>query len=117
MSQDEFCSNCKNTDTCKAVYEQLGKVKGPSIAFKAFAVFLMPIVVFIVALALIQNSFPGIISSPELRTILNFVVGFGAAFVFVLILRIINVRMEKRKGSPENPCTFEGDIKSNPKVN
>ena len=114
MSQDEFCSHCPNTTTCKAMYEQLGKVKGPSVALKAFAVFLMPIVVFITALALIQNSFPDIISSsPKLRTIINFVLAFGAAFVFVVILKTISNRMENRKKT----CEFEGEIRSKPKVN
>ncbi len=113
MSQDEFCSHCPNTHSCKAMYEQLGKAKGPSVAVKAFAVFLMPIIVFIIALALFQNIFSDIISSPNIRTLVNFVLAFGAAFVFVLVLRAINVRMEKRKKS----CTFEGDIRSKPKVN
>ena len=55
MSDKENCSNCAQANDCKTVYEQLGKATGPSIAKKAVAVFLGPIVVFIVCLVILEK--------------------------------------------------------------
>jgi hypothetical protein len=52
MAKDEFCSNCAQSRNCSAVYEHLGKSQAPSVVCKALVAFLLPIAVFIVALAI-----------------------------------------------------------------
>lgn len=51
MAQSESCEGCSHAHDCKKVYEQLGCAGGPSIAWAVVLAFLVPILVFIGALA------------------------------------------------------------------
>jgi hypothetical protein len=51
MVQPESCEGCSHAHDCKKVYEHLGCAEGPSIAWTVVLAFLLPLVVFIGALA------------------------------------------------------------------
>ena len=55
MKKDDYCSGCGQKDTCRLVYEKLGKVVGPNLAAKAIVAFLVPIGVFVGSLAAVQQ--------------------------------------------------------------
>jgi protein-S-isoprenylcysteine O-methyltransferase Ste14 len=52
VAQSDFCNRCHQAHDCKRIYEQLGKAEEPSVTRKVLIAFLLPITVFVVALAL-----------------------------------------------------------------
>jgi len=55
MTSGKFCQDCIQKHDCKRIYEQLGDSQGPSVALKAILAFLLPLMVFIVSLAVFER--------------------------------------------------------------
>jgi len=72
MVQEDFCSQCPQNHDCKAVYEQLGKSKGPNVVRKVVVAFLLPIAIFIAALAVSDCMFANAIAGKNLRIMVGF---------------------------------------------
>ena len=104
MAEDEFCSNCAQKPGCKAVYQQLGQDKGPSVVAKAVKAFLLPIAVFIGGLVLFDKLLTDVIQGQMIRTAVVFLLGAGVSFIFVLIVKAIEVFLLKGKSR----CMLEG---------
>ena len=84
MPQQEFCKSCNQKHDCRESYRRLGSVKGPSVVFKAVVAFLLPMAVFIVALAASEKILAGIITTKGLQTALGFVLALSVTIVLVL---------------------------------
>jgi hypothetical protein len=57
MSDPNFCRNCYQKHDCQEKYRQLGEIKSPPITFKIIVAFLLPLLVFIVSLAVFETFF------------------------------------------------------------
>jgi hypothetical protein len=90
MAQLKSCQECDQKHQCQEIYQQLGKARGPSVAFNAIAAFLLPILVFIVTLAIFEKILAGIIDIKELRIALDFLLVLSVTFVVILINRQLN---------------------------
>jgi len=90
MTSGKFCQDCIQKHDCKRIYEQLGDSQGPSVALKAILAFLLPLMVFIVSLAVFEREFTGAIVAKSVQTALSFVLALLVTFVCVLITRVIN---------------------------
>ena len=90
MALQRFCKDCIQKHDCKRIYEQLGDSPGPSVALKAILAFLLPLMVFIVSLAVFERVLAGAITTERIQTALSFVLALLATFVCVLITRVIN---------------------------
>jgi hypothetical protein len=116
MAHEDFCSGCAQSHDCKDVYEQLGKSQGPNVARTAITAFLLPIAVFIAALALSDHIFKQTVTGKNLRFIVGFALAGCASFACILIVKAINVRLanSSRCAAAErpNPDKVEGDNKS-----
>ena len=77
----------------------MGNNKGPSVVSKVLAAFLLPIVVFIAALAVFERVLAGVIDTKGLQTALSFPVALLVTSVFILIIRAINKQFR-----PNNPA-------------
>ena len=97
MAEDKFCSNCAQSQNCSAIYEHLGKSSGPSVACKVLVAFLLPIGVFIVALAVFEG-LAGPIASPALAAV--------AVGICILVTKMIGQRLKK------DNCQSKGDLQS-----
>ena len=102
MSDKENCSNCAQANDCKTVYEQLGKATGPSIAKKAVAVFLGPIMVFVVCLVILEKKLAVICGSERMGIVLSTAGAVGASFVYILVAKTIIARF----GGSQSSCEF-----------
>ncbi|MHC4570729.1 MAG: hypothetical protein ACYS0C_01455 [Planctomycetota bacterium] len=83
MFEEKFCEECRQKHGCREVYRHLGKAKGPSVVFKVVVAFLLPLVVFIAALAVSEKILAGIINTAALRTVLSFLLALGGTFIVV----------------------------------
>jgi len=90
MTSGKFCQDCIQKHDCKRIYEQLGDSQGPSVALKAILAFLLPLMVFIVSLAVFERELTGAIAAKSVQTALSFVLALLVTFVCVLITRVIN---------------------------
>ena len=90
MASQRFCQDCIQKHDCKKIYEQLGDSSGPSIAIKAILAFLLPLMVFIVSLAVFERVLAGAIATERMQTALSFVLALLVTYVNVLITRVIH---------------------------
>ncbi len=58
MDQQNLCQGCIQQNRCQEAYERLGSFQGPSVVRKVLIAFLMPMVVFIVSLAVLEQVLP-----------------------------------------------------------
>ena len=61
----------------------MGKAEGHSVVLKVVTAFLVPLVVFIAALAASEKILAGIINSKELQTVLSFLLALAVTFIVV----------------------------------
>ena len=93
MAEQEFCEDCKQKHDCQRIYEQLGDVAGPSVVIKVIVAFLLPLVVFIVSLAVFQEIFAKAINSQRAQTAFSFLLALMVTFICILIVRVVRKRI------------------------
>jgi positive regulator of sigma E activity len=81
------------------VYEQLGNVKGPSVAWKAVVAFILPLAIFITGMAAFQKILAQPLPDEKGRTILSFLLAMAATIGFVSIVKFVNKRLAKKRES------------------
>jgi uncharacterized membrane protein len=97
MFQQKFCQECNQNHNCKEIYQQLGNTKNPSVVFRVVIAFLVPLVVFIAALAIFKAILAGIINSKEAQAALSFLLALSMTFAVVLVIKAINKKLSKNK--------------------
>ena len=90
MESQRFCQDCIQKHDCQRIYEQLGNASCSSIVLKAIIAFLLPLIVFIVSLAVSERLLAKAINIEEVQIVLSFLLALLATFVCVLITRVIN---------------------------
>jgi hypothetical protein len=97
MVQEKSCEGCEQSNKCQEIYRKLGNVKGPSVALKVIVAFLLPLVVFIVSLAVFERVFARRIDTEGLRTAVSLLAAFAVTFIFILVIKLISRRIGKSK--------------------
>lgn len=97
MTQQELCQQCNQRQDCGQVYEQLGKIEGPSIVRKVVLAFLLPLVVFIVSLAVFERMFSGLTIAGQVQSALSFAAALSLAFVCIFLTKVIDRRFGQGK--------------------
>lgn len=92
MNDNNFCSNCEHKDRCKDAYRKLGKSKSPSVLSKVILAFLIPILIFIVALAAGDNLLVKFGFSENLKTAASFILAILAVFLYLLLIKLFKRR-------------------------
>ena len=93
MAEQKICEDCNQKPDCQEIYKQLGDVEGPSVVIKVIVAFLLPLVVFIVSLAVFQEIFVRAISSQGLQSALSLLLALLVTFVCILIVRVVRKRI------------------------
>ncbi|MCP4259498.1 MAG: SoxR reducing system RseC family protein [Planctomycetes bacterium] len=93
MTEQEFCDNCNQKHNCGSIYNQLGNTNGPSVVVKVVVAFLLPLVIFIISLAIFEEIFTKTISSQFVQTALSMVSALIVTFGCILIIRVINKKL------------------------
>ena len=96
MKSDDHCSQCDHKDGCRLAYEKLGKVKGSNVASKVIVAFLVPIGVFIGALAagqrLLQDRF-----DEKVLILVSFLLAACLTLLVVVVIRAIGEIGKERR--------------------
>lgn len=93
MVSKSFCKDCIGKHDCRRVYEQLGNASGDSVVLKVILAFLLPMIVFIVSLAVSERVIAGAINIGKLQIVLSILPALLATFVCIFIVRVINKKL------------------------
>ena len=94
MVEQKFCQDCDKGHHCQKVYERLGKANGPSVVWRVVIVFLLPMVVFIVFLAVFEGILAGVIDGRGPRTAIGFLLALLLTFVFAVSCSLLTTRKD-----------------------
>ncbi len=92
MAEQKICEDCEQKHDCQEIYKQLGDVKGPSVVVKVIVAFLLPLVVFIVTLAIFDKILSGFEMTADLQTVFSVSASLLITFICILVVRVINRR-------------------------
>jgi hypothetical protein len=95
MADQEFCQSCEQNRNCRQLYQQLGHSKGPSVTVKVVTAFLLPLVVFIISLAVFKRLLVGLMASGWLEDVLSFLSSAMVTFGCVLTTWAVRKRHTK----------------------
>jgi ABC-type Na+ efflux pump permease subunit len=87
MSQQKICQDCNQKHDCQKIYQWLGSIKGPSIVVGVIVAFLLPLMVFIAALAAFEEVLAKAMNSKEAQTALSFLLALAVTAVFIFIIK------------------------------
>jgi len=97
MVQEKFCEGCDQNSKCQEIFRKLGSIKGPSFTLKVIVAFLLPLIVFIVSLAIFERVFARSIGTEGLRTAISLLMATLVTFVFILVIKLIGKRIGRAK--------------------
>lgn len=93
--EEKNCDSCPYKNSCAEVYRKLGNSKAEPVAIKVILAFLLPLVVFIVALAVSEKILGIALEAKWLAMILSFLAAAAVTSLFVLIVRLISKHFAK----------------------
>ncbi len=73
----------------------MGKTKGPSIGFKAFWAFFLPMVVFIISLTVFERLLVDIVIAEKFKTAISFLLSLLMTTLVMLVLTLIKLNLKK----------------------
>lgn len=105
MSVKDLCPNCVHSETCQTVYQRLGNQSGPSVAAGAFAAFLLPLLVFIAALAVAQKLLPNFLGNETHQILVALLLAVSISFAAVLLTR----KLFHSENEDDTACKLKGE--------
>ncbi len=94
MTHYEPCDKCGQKEICQDIYRRLGNIREKSVVRHVLSAFVLPLVVFIVVLAAVQQPLEKYIDSEGLRTAVALLTAFAVAAACVVIIKIISKRFD-----------------------
>lgn len=94
MARCESCEGCTQAHDCREIYQQLGDNEGPSVAPKAVIAFLLPILVFVVALGSFSRLLTGVLAQ-RYQAFVAFVLALSVTVGSMLVARLIVRRRQQ----------------------
>jgi hypothetical protein len=91
MTDHEICGKCRQRNGCKQAYQRMADYKGPSVLGKVLIAFAVPLLSFILAVAVFQELTAGL-ASRTAATILSFALSAGTTALIITIIQVINRR-------------------------
>ncbi len=86
MDQENNCRDCVQSNSCKEMYRALGRRGGPNVALMSVVAFVVPVAVFVGALACSGWFLRGISGTQRFGTILSF--GIASATTVVVVFAV-----------------------------
>jgi len=97
MKRKGFCQDCTQKDDCQGIYDQMGESSGSSVTLNVILAFLLPLLVFIVSLAVFEEVLAGTFNTEKIRTIVSFLLALLVTFACILITGIIKKSFDSEK--------------------
>ena len=95
MANQEICDNCGLRNGCKQVYQRMADYQGPSVLGKVLIAFVLPLLSFVLAVAVFAKVAGRFGLVRELEVILSLVFGLFTAAGVVLVVKVISRQFRK----------------------
>ena len=95
MTEQDFCRSCTQKHDCQKVYDRIGNAPGPSVVVEVCLAFLLPLAVFIAALAIFQKILAG--TTEAARTAISLALALASTLGCILIVRMIKQKTCRNK--------------------
>jgi hypothetical protein len=95
MANQGICDNCGLKDGCKQVYQRMADYQGPSVLGKVLIAFVLPLLSFVLAVAVFGKVAGRFGLVRELEVILSLVFGLFTAAGVVLVVKVISRQFRK----------------------
>ncbi len=95
MTDKEICGKCSQRNDCRQVYQQISAYKGPSVLGKVLIAFAVPILSFVLAVAVFQYLAVKWINSRQLQVVFSLCLAVGITGLVVGITQVANRRLRK----------------------
>ena len=83
MPKGNICQECSQKESCKQAFEKLGNAKGPSVTIKSILAFLVPLIIFIAALAVFEKIL-------QKNAGISFLLATGATAIYILVVWFVS---------------------------
>jgi len=90
MTDHEICGKCSQRNGCKQVYQQIADNKGPSVLGRVLIAFAVPLLSFVLAVAVFSELIAKIMPSSRSATALIFFMAIGTTVFTVSVIRVVN---------------------------
>jgi uncharacterized membrane protein len=90
MARKGFCQGCTQKDNCQGISEQMEESAGSSVTLNVILAFLLPLLVFIISLAVFEKVLAGTFNAGRMRTVVSFLLALLVTFACILITRVIS---------------------------
>ncbi|MBN1788530.1 MAG: hypothetical protein JW806_09090 [Sedimentisphaerales bacterium] len=88
---DQQCDSCGQKDSCQEVYQRLGNSKSPPVTLKVIQAFLLPLVLFIITLAVAERLLAERQVGPLGKNLLALAAAAAVISLYLLILKLWRV--------------------------
>ena len=98
MSQEDFCQNCHQKNDCQEVYRRMGSTECPPVFYKSVVAFLLPMIVFVVSVAIFEKILSGdkfSHFSQNLQTAISFFMALLVTAVFIVVFKLLSKLFRK----------------------
>jgi len=95
MTDQGICDKCGQRNGCKHVYQQMADYKGPSVLGKVLIAFALPLLSFLVSLAVFQEVMARLTPSKRLATALSVVLALAMTALVMTVTQLVNRRFGK----------------------
>lgn len=89
---DQQCDSCGQKDHCQEVYRKLGSSKSPPVTLKIIQAFLLPLVLFIIVLAVAEKLLAERIANPLGKNVLALAAAAVVISLYLLILKLWRIK-------------------------
>jgi uncharacterized integral membrane protein len=97
MDDQDICQGCGQKNRCEQVYKALGCVKGPSVVSKVVMAFLLPLLVFIIALSVSQKIIAEYLDAQHWQTIISFTIAMLVTGICVVSIKFVRFRRHRNQ--------------------
>ena len=84
---DQQCKDCGQKDSCREAFKELGNLKGPSVLLKVVQAFLLPLIFFIISLAVAENVLAERVASSLGKNFLALAAAVAVVFLYLMVLK------------------------------
>jgi hypothetical protein len=85
---DQQCKNCGQKESCREAFEKLGSYKSPPVLRMVIQAFLLPLVLFIAALAAAEKLLAERLASQLGRNIISLAVAVAVVCLYLAVLKL-----------------------------
>jgi len=99
--EQQQCKRCRHKHECEQIYKKLGNSRGPSVVGQVLIAFALPMLFFIVALALFEQFLSGALASESVLTVVSFCAAITLTLVSITVIKALSKRVGKYKNQEE----------------